>query len=333
MNGSQKILNKRFNELSELRHVLRESAIYFQGAKRRASFSSDHREDSGLLENHRDEATDSNISPSSVAGVMARSRMGIFERILFRALRGNLYMNHTEIADDVIDPSTELPLKKNVFVIFTHGKELLAKIRKISESMGASLYTVDDVGEKRREAALEVISKIEDLKNVLDNTLVSRKAELSKIAETVEAWGVIVKKEKSVYHSMNLFNYDTTRKALIAEGWCPTNTISIIQQALRNVTTRTDSTIPPLINELRTSKMPPTYHNTNKFTSAFQAIVDAYGIASYQEVNPGLFTCISFPFLFAVMFGDVGHGILVTAFTIWMVVKENELRKKKWGEM
>lgn len=39
---------------------------------------------------------------------------------------------------------------------------------------------------------------------------------------------------------------------------------------------------------MQTKQTPPTYNKTNKFTSGFQNIVDAYGIGTYREINPGI---------------------------------------------
>ena len=128
-------------------------------------------------------------------------------------------------------------------------------------------------------------------------------------------------------------NYDVNRKALIAEGWCPKHAVGAIQNALRAVTDRTASTIPPLLNEIATTKTPPTSQKTDKYSEAFQGLVDAYGVAKYREVNPGLFTIITFPFLFAVMFGDFGDGVLVSIAAGWMIANERKLLKKDWGEV
>lgn len=155
---------------------------------------------------------------------------------------------------------------------------------------------------------------------------------------------------------------------------------------------------------MQTNQTPPTYNKTNKFTSGFQNIVDAYGIGTYREINPGKFilikvqdiylnflvmvflcivchmwkflieyltpfrsrgeagnyitklhklycskygltqiqctrgvifsltapyTIITFPFLFAVMFGDFGHGILMTLIAVWMVLRESRILSQK----
>jgi len=268
-----------------------------------------------------------------VAGVIPRERIAAFERILWRTLRGNLYMNQSEIPEAIVNPENNEETYKNVFVIFAHGKEIIAKIRKISESLGADLYSVDENSELRRDQVNEVNTRLGDLKSVLSNTKRTFDAELTQIGRSLAAWIIVIKKEKAVYQTLNKCSYDQARKTLIAEAWCPTNSIGLVKSTLQDVNDRAGLSIPTIVNQVRTTKTPPTYNKVNKFTLGFQTIIDAYGTAKYTEVNPGLPTIVTFPFLFAVMFGDFGHGAIMFLAAVAMIYWEKPLSKGKLDEL
>ncbi|KAK3320771.1 vacuolar ATP synthase 98 kDa subunit [Cercophora scortea] len=336
LNESYETLKKREVELTEWRWVLREAGGFFDRAhgnveEIRASTDND---DAPLLQDveHNNSAPDversfSGMNIGFVAGVIVRDRVAAFERILWRTLRGNLYMNQAEIPEPLIDPATNETVQKNVFVIFAHGKEILAKIRKISESMGAEVYNVDENSDLRRDQVHEVNARLNDVQNVLRNTQTTLGAELSQISQSLSAWMILVGKEKAVYNTLNLFSYDRARRTLIAEGWCPTHDLPLIRSTLQDVNNRAGLSVPSIINEIRTNKTPPTYLKTNKFTEAFQTIVNAYGTATYQEVNPAIPVIVTFPFLFAVMFGDFGHALIMLSAALAMIYWEKPLKK------
>ncbi|KAH7346875.1 V-type ATPase, V0 complex, 116kDa subunit family [Rhexocercosporidium sp. MPI-PUGE-AT-0058] len=336
LNDSYETLKKREVELTEWRWVLREAGGFFDRAHGNtdAIRASNDDDDAPLLQDVEQPAHNGDAERSFsvmnigfVAGVIPRDRVAAFERILWRTLRGNLYMNQSEIPEALVDPTNNEAVNKNVFVIFAHGKELIAKIRKISESLGADLYSVDENSDLRRDQIHEVNTRLGDLGNVLSNTKTTLDAELTQIAQSLAAWMVVIKKEKAVYQTLNLFSYDHARKTLIAEAWCPTNSLPLIKSTLHDVNNRAGLSVPSIINEIRTNKTPPTYQKTNRFTEGFQTIINAYGTAKYQEVNPGLPTVVTFPFLFAVMFGDFGHGFIMFAAASAMIYWEKPLKK------
>ena len=345
LNDSYETLKKRETELTEWRWVLREAGGFFDRARGQTEEirqSIDSSDDAPLLRDveqangNQDSGQQQSFSVMNigfVSGVIPRERMPAFERILWRTLRGNLYMNQSEIPDPIIDPEKNEEVHKNVFVIFAHGKEIIAKIRKISESLGASIYNVDENSELRRDQIHEVNSRLQDLSNVLGNTKRTLDAELTQIGRSLAAWLIVIKKEKSVYQTLNRFSYDPQRKTLVAEAWAPTNSLGLIKSTLQDVNDRAGLSVPTIVNQIKTSKTPPTYNRTNKFTLGFQTIIDAYGTAKYTEVNPGLPTIVTFPFLFAVMFGDFGHGFIMTAAAVAMIYWEKPLQRGKQDEL
>ena len=111
--------------------------------------------------------------------------------------------------------------------------------------------------------------------------------------------------------------------------WCPMNRkdevddmISLLRSSKKVVCTN--------LKELQDHELaPPTHFRTNDFLRPFQEIVFTYGVPSYKEANPTLFTIITFPFLFGIMFGDFAHGMVLLSISIYICIRKEYLIRTK----
>ena len=287
------------------------------------------RNNSNIVSTGRNEMNVLGSTMNFISGIIDTDKFLILEKICWRTLRGNLYINHVPLEEPIVDLKTKEKTFKSIFLIFTHGDTLIGRCKRIVDSLDGELYEVESDYELYKQELHTINGKIRDLNQVLMHTEDRLVLELKEIALNIEKWKIIIKREISIYETLNLFNYDPARRCLIGEGWIPSDDIHFINSALRDITFSTESDVSTIMNLVKTNRTPPTYHKTNKFTGAFQSIVDAYGIATFQEVNPSLATIVTFPFMFAIMFGDLGHGFIMFLAALTLVMKERQIGRMK----
>lgn len=103
-------------------------------------------------------AGESPVEPKSVrlgfvAGVIQQSKLIAFERLLFRATRGNMFLKSSAVGT-VLDPTSGEKQEKAVFVVFFAGERARTKILKVAFMTTMIRCSSSVVGAERQPTAV-----------------------------------------------------------------------------------------------------------------------------------------------------------------------------------
>jgi len=237
-----------------------------------------------------------------------------------------------EISFDFIRNDKE---EKKIFIVIfpSQAKEyLLKKMLQICDILSSSHY-IPPENETKEEIMRDLDRIIKDKKEYIKESEYSIKKFLKQFSGTedkparMDLLRLYAKKEKIIYTNLN--KCIMRENFVDGEVWVLEDKKDILISLLNSGVSKDETkALGTFIEVNEDVLMRPTYIPTNEFTYAFQEIVNTYGIPRYREINPAIFNIVFFPFLFGIMFGDIGHGIIVFLFAMYLIYYNNIINSK-----
>ncbi|HTP03145.1 MAG TPA: V-type ATPase 116kDa subunit family protein [Anaerolineales bacterium] len=110
-----------------------------------------------------------------------------------------------------------------------------------------------------------------------------------------------------------IVRFGQLRHTYVMVGWVPTDELETLTRRVKQASRET------LIETIPTSRhgdnrnIPVALQNS-RLLRPFQMLVTTYARPRYGELDPTWLIALTFPLLFGAMFGDVGHGLVLTIF-------------------
>ncbi|CAE7725182.1 ATP6V0A4 [Symbiodinium microadriaticum] len=269
-----------------------------------------------------------------LAGVVPKTDEARFARALWRAARGNTFTQFTPISQSVKDPKTGQDVQKSVFVVYFQGAggPMQQKVLKVCSAFGVNMYNWPASAELAKTRHAHLLSVVKEKDTALEGYQFFMKTEAKDLLappsqnpqanSKLEEWRLFCIKEKSIFNILNLCSGEI---ALRVNVWYPAAEEAGIKALLQKLNAGSSQGA-FLTPDKNVKSAPPTYIRVNDYTEVWQDVIDTYGIPKYQEANPALLTVVTFPFIFGMMYGDVGHGILLFLAGIWLCMNAETFR-------
>lgn len=260
-----------------------------------------------------------------LAGVCPLVKVSTLRKQIFHITRGNRYFRSETLpaSADPNDPDAPRNPTKAAFVVFFIGDYARNMIKKFCEWMDVKVFMDSSEGIDQENLANEVQEKIRDHQDLLTQTNNELKRTMENRRREIRKWNVQLKQEMAIRVLLNKFKLRKNVSLLRAEGWAAAANKEAVEQCLQR--SQVELKKAGMVEEIRGKGVKPTYFETNSFTSIFQVLIDTYGVPRNGEFNPAVPSIVTFPFLFAMMYGDIFHGsfLFLGGFLLVYFEKEN----------
>jgi V/A-type H+-transporting ATPase subunit I len=212
--------------------------------------------------------------------------------------------------------------KENDFIFLSVPSKQGADVEKVLKAHRAEIFSIPETLPHDVAGALEEVNiQLKDNGNKENSTSASLKKvgqenrdKLVSWKETTENILVLLNAEKKILQSGRLAT---------VEGFVPEKGFAALQEKVHDILGEKAIV---LRKEPEEAQDPPTELKNSRFVKPFEELTKLYGLPHYDELDPTPFMAITFPILFGLMFGDIGHGLLifVGGLTLFLLIKKNQ---------
>jgi len=226
-----------------------------------------------------------------------------------------------EFSSRVVEGFRELPIvyrgkeldENYIWILMIYPKEHEKSVMKVLSMAGFNEFSIPtDVDLTPREYLLE----LRDMKRAMELEMMEIEIEIKKVF--YENRRYIYDFFDTIYVLKNvhdfLRNAGTTENFFTLVGW-------MTEESLRKLKSKYGNREDLMIFEdvkVKDEFEKPVLLRNNGFFKPFESIVEMYGLPSPSEIDPTPVVSILFMLFYGMMFGDVGHGLILSIFGFLM---------------
>ncbi len=165
-----------------------------------------------------------------------------------------------------------------------------------------------------------------DISNDVDSVLYNLAKDMISIEKRHAGRLIRIKKTlsrlKSIYTTLE--NFKETHYTYIFEAWVPEGMQDIAMASINEASEGKNAVI---FSAPDFGETPPTMLSNPVMMKPFEKLVNVYGLPSYYEIDPTCILFVTFPLVFGIMYGDVGHGIVLFLLSTGLLLSRKSFKR------